>query len=168
MQQQLTQSTPEIVTQTTADIQRLSERLLHLLTFVPEERLAWSPSITSRSALTITAHCALTSRFFASVITDSLPEQLPTPTEFFQKLREGASGITTREEAVALVQATTAELTQAVSDIHTGTIEAPRRSPFGDIPVQFWISQGPAHLAGHIGQMEYLQTIWGDLDDHLS
>ncbi|MGC4047161.1 MAG: DinB family protein [Armatimonas sp.] len=156
------------MTRTTADLDRLSARLLHLMSFVPEEKLTWAPSSTARSPLTIAAHCALVNRFFASIITDTMPETMPTPQEFFDGLREGAGKIASREEAVALLEETTVELTSAVSGVHAGTIEALRRSPFGPIPVQFWIEQGPGHLAGHIGQVEYLQTIWGDLDDHFN
>jgi hypothetical protein len=36
------------------------------------------------------------------------------------------------------------------------------------VPVRFWLAQGSEHMAGHAGQLQYLQTIWGDLDNHFS
>lgn len=160
--------TTELVAQTTAHLERLSARLVHLLAFVPEDKLTWAPSSSARSPLNITAHCALASRFFADIITDGLPEKLPSPEVFFQDLHEAGRKIATRAEAIDLVKSTTTALCTALGTVTAENIETPRRSPFGLLPVRFWMQQGGDHLAGHIGQLEYLQTIWGDLDNHFN
>jgi hypothetical protein len=146
------------------DFERYSARVSCLLGFVPDDRLTWSPSPTAKSSLRIAAHCALTSRFFADIITGALPAI--TPEEFFKALSADEARITTRESALALLEETTVSLCRAIDTVNADNLDAPRGSPFGPLPLRFWIVQGREQMAGHAGQMEYLQTVWGDLDNH--
>lgn len=166
--QQTIDSTSDTVARAAGHSTRFSERLIHLLSFVPDDKLAWMPSPTSRSSLRLVAHCALINRFFADVITGKMPERMPSPQEFFSSVRQAEETITTRESAVTLVMETTTELCSAIATVTPETIDATRKSPFGAIEARFWINQAGDHLAGHAGQLEYLQTLWGDMDDHMS
>jgi len=40
-------------------------------------------------------------------------------------------------------------------------------SPMGAFPMAFWASLPGLHMSGHATQIDYLQTIWGDLADHM-
>lgn len=159
-------STSEAVAQAKGDFERFSARLLHLFTFVPDDKLDRTPSPTSRSPLRIVAHCAVTSRFFADLINGEFPESMPAPDQFVKELYEAEAKVTTREEAIALVDETTAALSTAIGSVNADNIDAVRASPFGAFPLRFWITQGGEQMAGHVGQLEYLQTTWGDLDNH--
>lgn len=157
----------EVVVQTKDQVERSSERLAHLLSFVPEDKLAWAPSSTARSPLRLVAHCALTSKCFADIITDRMPGSMPSPEEFFTNLHAGEETIVTRESVLALLHETTAELCDAIGTVNAGTIDSTRNSPFGPLPMRFWLEQAGTHLTVHAGQLAYLQTIWGDLDNHM-
>src|SRR5688572_19015860 len=164
--QQTIDPTSAIVAQAKNYFERFSERLLQLFAFVPDEKLTWTPSPTAKSSLRLVAHCALTSRFYANVITGNLPERMPTPGEFVKDLNEAEEKITTRESAVALVKETTVELCKAMDTVNARNINATPNSPFGPMPMQFWLYDGGDQMAVHGGQVAYLQTIWGDLDNH--
>ena len=164
--QSTSDSTSEIVAQAKSQFERMSTRLLHLLAFVPDDKLTWTPSSTANSSLRLVAHCAVSNRFFADIITGNMPETMPSPEEFFKGLHAAAEKITTRESAIALAKETTAELCKAIDAVNAENIHSTPNSPFGPIAMQFWMSQGHNHMAGHIGQLEYLQTVWGDLDNH--
>jgi hypothetical protein len=166
--QQTIESTSEAVATASARIERFSERLIHLFSYVPDDRLTWTPSPTAKSSLRIVAHCALVSRFFANIITESMPVPMPLPEEYFKSLYEAEEKIATREGAVALVTETTAELRKALETVNGRKSSSAPNSPFGPIPMAFWVDMGSEHLADHVGQLEYLQTIWGDLDNHLA
>ena len=86
----------------------------------------------------------------------------------FPGLHEDAEKITTRESAIALVKETTAELCKAIDAVNAENIHSTPNSPFGPMAMPFWMYQGHDHMAGHTGQLEYLQTIWGDLDNHFA
>ena len=160
--------TSEVVAQAKGKIVRYSERMLHLLSFVPDDKLTWTPSPTAKSSLRIVAHSAVTSKRFADIITGNMPERMPSPEEFFKGLDEAGEKITTRESVIALMKETTAELCKALDTVTAANIDSMPCSPFGAIAMQFWMEEGSAHMAGHTGQLEYMQTIWGDLDNHLS
>lgn len=166
--QQTIEPTLESVSQAKAQFERTNARMLHLLTFVPDDKLGWTPAPTSKSALRIVAHSALTSRFFARLITDTMPDPMPAPEEFFESLLKDEHNYPNRESVVALVEETAQELLKAYDTIDSTTIESTPNSPFGPMPVKFWMNLAHDHMAGHVGQLEYLQTIWGDLDNHMS
>ena len=157
----------EEVTRAKSNFERFSGRILHLLSFIPDDKLTWKPSPTAKTPLNIVAHCALVSKFCADVITVNMPDSMPSPQEFLKGLHEAEEKVTTRESAIALLNETTAELSKAFDGVNVDNIDSTRNSPFGAIPIRFWISQGGEQMAGHAGQLEYLQTIWGDLDNHL-
>jgi hypothetical protein len=164
--QQTLDPTSEAVAQARSYTERFRARLLHLLSFVPDDKLTWTPSPTAKSSLRIVAHCALTSKFLADVITGSMPESMPSAEEFLKGLHEAEEAITTREGAIALVKENTAELFKAIDTVNAANIDSTPNSPFGAIAMRFWMSHGGDQMAGHAGQLEYLQTIWGDLDNH--
>jgi hypothetical protein len=158
-------ATSEVAAQAKCLIERHTERLLHLLSFVPDDKLTWAPSDSSRSALRLVAHCGLVSTFFAKVITETMPNPMPSPGEFFGDIG-GKEMVTTREEATALAREGAVTICKALESVSGEGLDSPRNSPFGEFPLRFWVAQSTEHLAGHIGQLEYLQTVWGDLDNH--
>jgi hypothetical protein len=95
-----------------------------------------------------------------------MPTNMPSVPEFFQNLYAAEETITTRESVVALLIETTAELSNAMTAVTTEKVADPTNSPFGAMPLAFWIDESVAHLNCHGHQLEYLQTIWGDLDNH--
>ena len=169
--QQTTETNAETAREITArakhHAERLSGRLLHLFSFVPDDKLTFTPSPTSRSSLRIVAHCALVNAFLADVITDKVGANAPSPEAFFKNLHDAEAAFTTRESAVALLEENTATLCRAIDTVNAESVGAERNSPFGPLPMPFWMFLGGDQMAGHAGQMEYLQTIWGDGDNHL-
>jgi hypothetical protein len=166
--QQLLDPTLEVVAKAKAAVQQSSARLLHLLSFVPDDKLNWSPAESSRSSLQIVAHCGLTSGFFAQIIRNEFPAVMPSPQEIFAEVRAQELAFTTRESVIELVEKTTAELCAALDTVTDETIDAIPNCPFGPMTTRFWMSVGGSHCVSHAGQLEYLQTIWGDLDPHFA
>ena len=165
--QTTTDPTTLVVKYVKSQFESINGRLLKQLSFVPDDKLNWSPSSTANSALRIVAHSALTSRVFAKLITDTMPDPMPSPEGFLTALYDDTVNYPTRESVIDLVNATFAELSQALDTITQNNIDAMHNSPFGPIPVRFWTNLTFLHMAGHVGQLEYLQTIWGDRENHM-
>ena len=159
--------TSEVVAQAKAHVQAGSARLAQLFSHVEDEKLTWSPSESARSALRLVAHCAITNQFFADIISGHLPEQMPSPGEFEADLHAREAQIASREEALDLLSETTSQLCRTIEGVSEETIVSQCRSPFGTLPMAFWLQESGQHLAVHAGQLAYLQTIWGDLDNHM-
>src|SRR6185436_20882936 len=58
----------ELITSAKRSTKASLRHLLHTLSFVPDERLNWSPCPTAKSALQIVAHCAISNGAFAEII----------------------------------------------------------------------------------------------------
>jgi uncharacterized damage-inducible protein DinB len=156
----------EQITQLKRDTEAAKVRLLKTFTFVPDDRLQWSPTSTARTALQIVAHCGTANRAFAAAIRG---EKLPLssdPKEAAAQIRDGGKEIQTREAAVQSVEDSTAEVLSALDTVTTERMESKPDTPFGPIPFTVWINIPADHMSGHTAQIDYLQTIWGDQEDH--
>lgn len=159
--------TSETVSRAKAQLEGSTKRLLHLLSFVPDDKLAWTPSASAKSSLQLIVHCARSDAFFAQVITGTVPEPIATVERFFADLHIADPSIATRDHAAALLEASTSELLAALDTLTAENLETPHPSPVGAYPPSFWLGIVAEHRTTHTGQLEYLQTIWGDLDNHM-
>lgn len=160
-------STSDTLAAAQASLAESRDRMLRLLSFVPEDKLHWSPSPTSRSAIQILAHCGLVNSGIATVIAGKMPAEMPPPEAFFAQLRAAEAQFTDRESVVALLTSSTEDLLAVMGAVDDAAMGTSPNSPFGPMPMPFWLSLTSGHLDGHAGQLEYLQTIWGDLDPHM-
>jgi hypothetical protein len=165
-----TQTTPdvtEMITQTKQSTEAAKAQLLATFAFIPDDKLTWSPSETARTALWIVGHCGVSNSAFATVLRGE-PLQVPSdPEEAVALIRAGGKEITTREAAIALVEESTAEVLRALDNVSSEQIESAPLTPFGPIPFSIWMTLPGEHMGGHARQIDYLQTIWGDVRDHM-
>lgn len=160
-------STAELIAQSKQEAEKAKAYLLNTFSFVPDDKLHWSPSPTARTPIQIVAHCGAANRAFATVLRgDPLP--IPDSTEeATAQIRNAGREITTREEAVKLVESSTAEIIAALDTVTEEMVGTTPSSPFGPLPFTFWMKLPYLHMGAHAPQIDYIQTIWGDLEDHL-
>jgi hypothetical protein len=65
-----------------------------------------------------------------------------------------------------LIETNTGKVLEALDQVTEDRLGSTTSTPFGPIPYMVWVNLPAAHLAGHAAQLAYLQTIWGDLQDH--
>jgi hypothetical protein len=142
------------------------DRFLRVLSFVPADKLTWSPTPTAKSALQIAAHCAGYSGGFATIIrAGRFPSSVQ---EFLGPIESAIEGVTTLEQAETVLLKGIADTIAALGGVKPeqvgGTIESPldRQTPF-----LFFLNLPGMHLETHTAQIEYLQTCWGDQEVHL-
>lgn len=161
-----TSNTADMIAQAKQSTLMAKARLLKTFEFVPDDKLDWTPAEPARTSLQIVAHCGTANKAFATVLRG---EDLPitgTPEEAAALIREGGKDIKTREEAVQLVEDSTAEIMEALDGVTAQMTSTSPNSPFGPIPFPFWMILPADHMGGHASQLNYIQTIWGDLQDH--
>lgn len=146
--------------------QNSSAGLLATLAFVPDDKLKWSPSDTARSALWIAGHCAQANEAFARGIRGDAMQAPSDPEEFARMVYLAGKDTASREEAVAKIESSTAGVLAALDGLTPERFASAIDFPFGQIPVPFWVTLSGLHMMGHAQQINYLQTIWGDLKDH--
>ncbi|MBN8690734.1 MAG: DinB family protein [Armatimonadetes bacterium] len=151
-----------------AQLIQVTDRLLNLLERTPDDRLTFRPSETSRSILEIVAHC---SEAMVNILSQmkGTPFHIPTSKEADAVFRVNNRTTLSREQAVSdLLSAR-----QAILDYYACVTESELDKivalPFGlgDVPARAFLDAPHLHTTGHVSQIEYIQTIFGDHDWHM-
>ncbi|MGO8705495.1 MAG: DinB family protein [Candidatus Brocadiia bacterium] len=157
----------EPIAECEARVRSAAERLSKTLSFVPDDKLNWSPAKTARTSLAIVAHCCLANRMFATVIRGEPILPMPTPEEVGVSSRKFEATVHDRAEALRLLETTCQEIVAALATMTAERFASSPNSPFGALPMAVWVHLPGRHMDGHATQIDYLQTVWGDLADHM-
>jgi hypothetical protein len=65
-----------------------------------------------------------------------------------------------------MVEDSTAAVLEALDSVTAEMLDTAPLSPFGPFPFAFWMQLPAEHMKAHASQIDYLQTIWGDLENH--
>jgi hypothetical protein len=161
-----TMNIADLIAQSKRDTEQAAVQLLRTFEFVPEDRLNWSPSPTARTALQIVAHCRVANGMFAALLRGEALPLSSNPEEAAAQLREGGKDVSTRSAAMQSVKNSTTELLEALDKVSADMVSTEPVSPFGSFPFPFWMRLPGEHMKGHARQIDYLQTVWGDLENH--
>ena len=156
----------DLVTMCKQNAVRGMERFLKTFSFVPDDKLTWSPSPTAKSALRIAAHTACTAGNFAYLIRNG---KFPTNdmAELFAGMNAEEQTVTTREAAVELLRKNTDDILAALDASTPELIASTLETPFGfSAPMAFFMNLPGSHAESHAAQVDYLQTCWGDREMH--
>lgn len=139
------------------------EFFLRNFSHVPDDKLHWTPTPTAKSALRIAAHTALYAGRFAAMIRD---RRLPSPENLTEWLAERDAeevAVTCREEMERAFRAGTEEVVAALDALTSADLETVLDSGQGwTMPMTQLVVLPGWHATLHAGQIDYLQTCWGD------
>ncbi len=139
------------------------EMFLRNFSYVPDDRLTWTPTPTYKSALRFAAHTGLYAGRFAQLIRD---RRLPTPDDLPQWLAEREAeevAITSREEMERVFHEGTTEVLAALDSLTPEEVEMNLVSAQGwSMPMKQLMNLPGWHATLHLGQIDYLQTCWDD------
>lgn len=139
------------------------EFFLRNFRYVPDDKLTWTPTTTSKSAIRIAAHTALYAGRFAQMIRD---RRLPAPANHQEWLAERDAeeiAITSREEMEKVFREGTAEVLAALDALTPEEVEMSLESGQGwSMPMTQLMGLPGWHATLHAGQIDYLQTCWND------
>jgi len=141
------------------------DRLVYVFSFVPDHKLKFKPSSDAKSALEIMAHVAVCNRPFAEILRGKINGS--TSMEVFERYRNEEASLTTRADVLAALEESHAPLMSALRDLADDAVSAYVETPGLSRPMTFFMNLPSLHYIAHTGQIEYLQTIWGDLDFHV-
>lgn len=150
----------DLIAQCKARATLAMDMFLRNLSHVPEDKLTWSPCPTAKSALQIAAHVAGYSGGFASIIRAG---RFPASTEeFLGPIQAVVDGIETVQQAEAVLRKGIADMLAALDTVQADQIGRSLETPIGTTPFLFFMTIPSTHLTLHTGQIDYLQTCWGD------
>jgi hypothetical protein len=146
-----------------AELDQVKGQMLRALEKTPDDRLAWSPSATSRTPLQLVAHSAYSLGFIRNML-DGRPYPVPTTDQADAGFMEMDSGIETREEAIKLLEEKAGALAAYLGDLQEEDMDRHVKLPFelGFAPMRYMLGVGAMHTRSHLAQLDYVQTVYGD------
>lgn len=162
----MTTDLAELIARTKERVERSKAQLLRTFEFVPDEKLRYAPASSARTALQIVSHCGMANFAFATILRGEELEMPTDPVEAAAQIRMAGHEIAAREEAVKLVEDSSEQVLAALENVTDEMLETAPHSPFGPMPFTFWMALPADHISVHASQIDYLQTIWGDLESH--
>lgn len=139
---------------------------LKSLSFVPDDKLNWSPSPTAKSALQIAAHVAVCAERFAPIIRTG--QWIGGDLKELQAAWQAAeAAVATREQAIELFKRNTDDVLVALDTVTPDRFGSTITTPGLSAPMTFIMNLPSLHASAHAAQIDYLQTCWGDLEVHL-
>jgi hypothetical protein len=141
-------------------------RLKTTFDFVPDEKLDFKPAETCKSPVQIIAHCAVSNYNFINIIKNSFPAG--DPKELFAESKRRELALTTKEAALAALDESVTAVEAALDTVHDENIYGDIPTPFFTAPMMFWMYLPARHMDNHASQIDYIQTIWGDMDWHMA
>ena len=146
-----------LIGQAKGAVQFGSKRFLAAFQSVPQDKLNWSPAPTSRSALQIAGHvCGVCDRLAGAYRGQSPPADA-VPRE---------ETLSDRAEAVQWLEFGTQALLAGLDRMTPERVASEMPTPFGIMPMRQMMMIAGMHFALHAGQLDYLQTMWGDMETH--
>ena len=138
---------------------------LSTFSHVPDEKLSWSPAQTSKSPLHIAAHAGVVNDRIAGLIRGEKPAE--SMSGFLDDIRAQELAITSREQAVRQIEESTQRVLRAIDDLTPSRLSGDVHLPIGSIAMSLFVLFPTRHFDLHAGQIDYVETIWGDLEVYL-
>lgn len=124
------------------------------LKFVPDDKLDWKPAPTAKSVLEVINHTVAAMKGMSGAIRGGSWE-VPA-----------FDPATTNEQAQSMIRDAVADYTAALKSLSPADLEKSVTLPFGTFSLRQFTGFGVVELQHHRGQIAYLQTLWGDTQDH--
>jgi len=155
----------DTITQTKAEFTRAKDRLVRALETTPDDRINWSPSPTARTPLEVAAHAAVSISGIRSML-QGKPMPFSGTAEMDSAFREKEKTLTSRTEVLALIEENSNKFLAWLDSLTPEQVAADIETPFGAFPMANAITFPADHTRGHVAQIEYIQTIYGDREWH--
>ena len=138
-----------------------------VFSFVPDDKLTWTPTPTAKSAIRIAAHTALYAGRFARMIKDGKLPGSDNLAEWMAQRNAEEAAITSRTEMESIFRKGTDEVIAALDSLTPEVIGATLESGFGwSMPMTLLMNLPGLHAISHAAQIDYLQTCWDDQEVH--
>ncbi|HVT14043.1 MAG TPA: DinB family protein [Fimbriimonadaceae bacterium] len=124
---------------------------------VPTERLEWQPIGDARPVLEIVQECGRVNERWADMIASG--EWIAWDAGKIEGIRSETADI---ERAMAYLRASTAKYAATVRALPDERLDVEFQAPWRSATMAEWLCHALWHLSYHEGQINYIQTLYGD------
>ncbi len=135
---------------------------------VPDDKVTWRPAENSRSALDAFSDAAQTMYFTAKLVESKGEDKPPMNREFFMQLRAERAQWT-RQEALTQFELGWSRFKGALEPLTDEQLAMPVTMPIRGgmtAPLAIWVMMVYRTCISRFAQINYIQTMYGDLDSH--
>ncbi len=155
----------EYINQQTARFSAAAEDLRKTGDGTPQDKVMWAPSESARSTAQILAHCAMANHGFAAFIRGE--QILPMDAEEAMKIiHQAGRDVESGEAALEALAKSLEDFQATIATVDENALDEMKDSPFGPLPLRFFVEYPAQHMNDHARQIDYIQTIWGDWNNH--
>ena len=133
---------------------------------VPDDKLGWKPLDNGRAALDLFGEAAQTTKMIAEMAA-SRGESKPSREIFGQMKTERATW--TKQNALDAMETNFAALSAAIDSLSDEELAQPVTLAMGGgmtLPLAGWIMMSYRTYISRFAQINYIQTLYGDMDSH--
>lgn len=141
--------------------------LLNTFKYVPDDKLDYTPCATSKSALRIAAHCAVSNYGIAAMLRGE-PSEITTFAQLFDYCNQEEVKFTSREQVLGALEDSYTVIKDAIQNVSPSQFEGMVGRGELQGPTVFFMNLPGLHMSMHSAQIDYLQTGWGDMTTHFS
>lgn len=156
----------DTLAQTKADFLRTKEQMARSLATTPDDKIGWSPSPTARTPLHQVTHAAMSVCNIQNMLSGK-PLSVSGPAELDVSARLADKQFTNRQQAIDILERSSTEYLAWLDALTEEQLASTVDMFFGIVPMTVGITFPAEHMRGHIAQMDYIQTIYGDHDWHM-
>ena len=130
---------------------------------IAADRRDWSPSPTARTPIEIVAHCAESIHNITQMILGNR-FAIENTRDADAHFRTNENRVSGAKEALQMFENSSSEFLDALESLTESDLLRPFVPPFGmsEVPLPVSLNFPADHTRWHIGQLEYIQTIYGD------
>ena len=143
-----------------------SLQILKSMKAVPDDKMGWKPSPTAKNVVQICAHAGVANLQLANIIRNGKSE-FDKIEEYVKFTHAEEEKIQTREQAIQCIETSVGQLEKALLHLSSAQLAKEAITPFGACPMSELIYWPGNHLYMHASQIDYIQTIWGDMEIHM-
>ena len=143
------------------NFQSRASRLAQGLATTPDDRINWSPTPTARTPVEVVAHVATVISTFHQVMMGAPFPDIQMD-NFDAILRRQEAQYKTRESAMSLFETNREAYAEWLGQLSPEALATEVEFPFGKVPMPVAIDMLNDHIVNHTGQLDYIQTIYGD------
>lgn len=156
----------ELISQAKEDFLRAKNRIIAAIESTPDEKLSWSPSSTARTPLQLVACAALGTEGMLKTFSGK-PFPYANMQEMDRESRIKEKKFTTRKDVLSFLEETSSAFLSWLESLTDSQLGSMADMPMGKIPLAAAINFPGGHIHCRACQLDYIQTIYGDLDWHM-
>ena len=138
-----------------------AEVLIAVAVATPEDKLTWQPLDNGRTIMDQLVECTLANRKWTNILRTGVYGNIGG-----EAAEQAYAELNTREKVTVSLRETAADLAAAIEAVPDADLARNLETPWGPYTLARSCMHAYWNMVYHEGQINYIQTLYGDLEEH--